>query len=140
MKNSKEREQILALIFAQHLAVNVFHLTSDDQAFKNINNARAHAANLEDKTVAICNRDGSQTVEGADLEPAKEVLEPKIEKTPDQLALEAAEKEAAEKLLAEKAALKAARDKYKTLAGKGVNNAWSIEEVNAKIVELETKK
>lgn len=41
---------------------------------------------------------------------------------------------------AAKDALKAARLRYKELAGKNVNNAWSIDIVNAKIADLEAAK
>lgn len=136
MKHNSERTEILALIFAAHLATDTFNLTSDNQAFTNLNNARAHAATLDDKSVAICNRDGSFKYDGVKPVAAQEQPKEEATKTPEEIE---AERLAAEKIALEKAALKALREEYKALAGKGVNNAWSAEEVTAKIAELKAK-
>jgi len=51
MKNTSSRAEIAKVLFAQNPTVKSFHMTSDDQAFHQSNDARNHAKTLDDQTV-----------------------------------------------------------------------------------------
>lgn len=56
MAKENSRELKLKYIFNQYPEIKELHVTSDDQAFKQENDAKAHARTLDDKEVALVKR------------------------------------------------------------------------------------
>jgi len=55
-KNQETRDERLKFAFGSHSKVEVLHVTSDDQMFTDIANAKAHAKSLEDSEVQTVKR------------------------------------------------------------------------------------
>ncbi|MDM1048059.1 hypothetical protein [Sphingobacterium hotanense] len=55
-KNQETRDERLKFAFGSHSKVGELHVTSDDQMFTDIANAKAHAKSLDDKNVDTVKR------------------------------------------------------------------------------------